>query len=266
MKRNSLFFAAAIITTLLSVSCEKMNEGDPGSAEAPIPGVFTIGEGKRVHFAPGNLQATYDGKKYVWGFASRQEEFIGEAAGNTTIDKQTKGAKVDLFGWSCGSKGNNFGITTSGEGNTYNSGLIEWGKNIGDGKTWRTPSLEELEYLINTRKINGKTGLGNTFVYATVNSVNGIIIFCDGYTGNTENLSSIPEGCLFLPAGGYRGGSYVFSSKEGLYWTSTDIDYMNSGFLYFSSSDIIFRYETQGNRHFGMAVRLVTDIPADGIR
>ena len=74
-----------------------------------LPCEFTVdASGKKVYFSKGNLQATYISSidNYSWAFAENQYDYVGNAAGNTTIDdpsgtekNQQDGAKVDLFGW-----------------------------------------------------------------------------------------------------------------------------------------------------------------------
>ena len=81
-----------------------------------LKGEFSVSTTKKVHFSKGNLQATYNSSAstYAWGFAANQYDYIGNAAGNTTIDSQTNGAVVDLFGWSTSTNGTS---TTDNYGN-----------------------------------------------------------------------------------------------------------------------------------------------------
>ena len=92
-----------------------------------------------------------------------------------------------------------------------------------NGETgWRTLSKDEWNYLINTRIVNGNTGYGSTCVWTTVEDVSGLIIFHDGYNGATSELTSIPDGCVFLPAAGGRECTEVVGvGTMGSYWSNT---------------------------------------------
>ncbi len=115
-----------------------------------IAGLFSVGADKQIFFSKGNLQATYDGSSWEWGFAANQWDYIGDAAANTKISGNgtvSENGTVDLFGW-VGSSSTvltsdpaMYGIcnstTTSDYGNQSSDVLkSDWGKQIGDGKTW----------------------------------------------------------------------------------------------------------------------------------
>jgi hypothetical protein len=70
-----------------------------GFAPAKFGGVFTVADGRRVRFAPGNLQ--YQASTGTWRFAQHQYDAIGNAAGNSVFDdsRSTQAAWIDLFGW-----------------------------------------------------------------------------------------------------------------------------------------------------------------------
>ena len=174
---------------------------------------FTINDSDdKVLFARGNLQATWDGSKWSWAFAANQWDYIGNAAGNTSINGNgtvsANNVTVDLFGWvgasnnkwsgDLGTTGNAamHGIsktttqkTTSTYGNVVNESLkSDWGNTINDFYTWRTltgGSDGEWKYIINTRS-SGSTVKGTynaRYTLATINTdngsdgVNGIILF-----------------------------------------------------------------------------------------
>ena len=102
-----------------------------------LPGVFSVSATKKVHFSQGNLQATSrsrDSRDYSWRFAENQYDYIGNAPGNTTIDSRTAGDVVDLFGWS--TSATYYGIRTETAAGTYKGGFVDWGRTIGDGRTW----------------------------------------------------------------------------------------------------------------------------------
>ena len=245
----------------------------PAIPEGPLPGLFTVGKGVdgqagtdddvKVYFSKGNLY--YDGEN--WGFEAEQYYFRtysgngkcdadGYSAGSGTAD-----GHWGLFGWSNGSN-NNYGMKTSTiVYDNYSGSFVDWGKNIGNGETWRTLTKDEWNYLINTRKVNGATesGYGKTCVTATVGSVEGLIIFPDGYTGATSGLSSIPEGCVFLPAAGLRIGTSVIDvGSYGNYWSSSCADSDDAYGLNFNSGYVRpCNYSTY--RYFARSVRLVSE-------
>lgn len=164
---------------------------------------FTINEsGTQVYFAPGNLQATWDGSEWTWGFAEHQWDYIGKAPGNTKVTDSSpyisENGTVDLFGWVGASSTwmgvAQYGITsstrtnnTNGYGNSAYEGLkSDWGNTINDGYSWRTLTSDEWEYIFYNRTTSS-TVFGTPharYAHATINtdgtSVNGMILFPDG--------------------------------------------------------------------------------------
>ena len=165
-------------------------------------GAFTINaSGDKVLFAPGNLQATYNGSTWTWKFADNEWDYIGNAAGNTSVTDSSPyisgTGTVDLFGWVGASSTwtgvNRFGITSSTTINNVNgygdfvfeAMKAEWNSNnldITNGGTyaWRTLTGDECFYVLYLRRLgdgasNETCGLGN------VNGVNGLIIVPDGW-------------------------------------------------------------------------------------
>lgn len=216
--------------------------------EGAIQGLFSVSEDKQVYFSKGNLQATYHSStsSYTWGFAANQHDFIGGEPGNTTINNQVDGGVVDLFGWSTAST--NYGISSSTNNNTYSGDFRDWGETIGDGETWFTLSKEQWDYLKN-RKVNGK----NCYSWINKNGLKGLIIYPDNTPASDPDY--IPDGCVFLPAGGFRSSSGFSGENYCYHWSSSkNGDYeacrfqMQSGL--YSSSYV--------NRYNGCSVRLVT--------
>lgn len=173
---------------------------------------------KKVVFAPGNLQATWDGSKWNWAFASNQWDYIGNNPGNTSIDGHgsvsISNVTVDLFGWvgasnsnwsgSLGTRSNaamhGISNSTSTESEyTYGDTLHEnlksdWGDTIGSG--WRTLTSLEWSYVLKTRP-SGSTVNGTSdacYTLATINTddtgVNGLILFPDGITVASDEATS----------------------------------------------------------------------------
>ena len=174
---------------------------------------FTVGvkSGKKVKvvFAPGNLQATWDGSKWSWAFAANQWDYIGKAAGNTSINGngtvRNSNVTVDLFGWVAESsnwKGAaQYGISNSTDdspstyGHSSDDNLkSDWGNTIGSG--WRTLTSLEWSYVFYSRT-SGSTVNGTInarYTLATINTestgVNGLIFFSDGITVASDEATS----------------------------------------------------------------------------
>ena len=131
---------------------------------------------------------------------------------------------------------------------------------------WRTLTNSEWNYVLNTRM----TTSGIRYAKAQVYSVNGIVILPDDwdaslYTLNYTNNSQAPfntnviadadwaametNGAVFLPASGYRSGTYV-DTGSGNYWSST------SSYFGFSGSSLGESYSSYLN--YGRSVRLVS--------
>ena len=242
---------------------------------------FSVDAGKQVCFSKGNLQYTQSTKK--WEFANEQYEILGEA----NVNNGALADKIDLFGWSADNTTAQWGISTSADNADYSGDFVDWGKNIGDGNTWRTLTQEEWTYLLKTR-----TGASSKYGVARINLnadgsqyTNGIIVLPDSWTCpsgitfksgvadsygeqyyadyQTFTLSQWEQleqaGAVFLPAAGYRGGSSVYDVQlDGYYWSSTAYDTGSAFNVGFSSS----RLHPQGGdyRSYGQAVRLVKDL------
>ena len=180
---------------------------------------FTVGAGKHVLFAPGNLQATYDASgsgSWTWNFATHQYDFIGNNPGNNNIKTQVKLAdapyaelkasgSVDLFGWSTLST--YYGIATSKDNTYYSSEtLTDWG-NLAIGSYepgfWRTKTSAEWAYLLETRSASTIGGTSDArYIQAQVNSINGVIFFPDAFTWDTTTYGDAPANCN-VPNAGY---------------------------------------------------------------
>ena len=203
---------------------------------------------------------------------------------------------VDLFGW-VGASSNwgdirMYGITSSGATNAkegYGDGPTEslksdWGtlaiSNGGNtaNSGWRTLKSDEWTYLF-----NGRTSVTTRYCKATVNGVSGVVLFPDSYTHpdgvipptstNTANAAFTTNswtsddwskmeaaGCVFLPAAGERGGSYVSSvGSYGRYWSSSpESNVIYASHVNFFSDDL--EAPTYHERSYGHSVRLVRDV------
>ena len=172
---------------------------------APNGPRFKVSDTKQVYFSKGNLQATYNGSSWTWAFAANQWDYVGNAAGNTSINGNgTVSAytvTVDLFGW-VGASSNwtgaaQYGISNStvtnnvdGYGNVGGEALkADWGTTMGTG--WRTLTIDEWTYLLSTRVTGAIVNSTSNarYTYAVINTdgtaVKGLIIFPDGYVGET---------------------------------------------------------------------------------
>ncbi len=189
---------------------------DARKITATLP-VFSVSASKKVAFAPGNLQATYDGSSWSWDFAAHQYDVIGNSGANslvTTSSPYVSGnGTVDLFCWVGESGTLTDGVSAYGiYKGTYSDRVFfgtvigeplkpDWGHNtIGtyDPDTWRTPfggtrtpnsyTDSEWYYVFLTRSAassglpDGDNSAIARFVKATVCDKKGIIIFPDVYT------------------------------------------------------------------------------------
>ncbi len=226
------------------------------ASEWILPGKFSVAEGKQVQFSSGNLTATVDatGKPTAWKFAANQYDCLGEGGANVTIG--TAAGDVDLFGWSTAAT--TYGISTSTNAEDYSGAFVDWGKTIGDGKTWRTLTTEEWQYLFNGRTVNGDNGEDKSYsVNITYGGKTGLVLYPDDYDKEpiSGTVTELPEGVVFLPAAGDR---YDLEVEEfGCYWSSSADDEQNAFCLL--NDDIFVFPDFPIERQSGNSVRLVTD-------
>lgn len=235
-----------------------------GEKSAHLIGVFSVSPTKKVYFSPGNLQATYHKSTtnyYTWDFAENQYDVIGNAPGNTTIDTQTNGAVVDLFGWS--TKNTTYGISTSQNVSTFHGSFKDWGigycncKGITPETTWRTLTIDEWKYLLDNYHHHGR--------WSSVNGVNGYVVAPDNFTGVLAGSYSdkgalaaeailAADDILFLPAAGYRLTDDFVPEDSGFYWSSDSAGNDDAYYVYFSNGP-----DTDQKKHrlYGYSVRLV---------
>ncbi len=249
-------------------------EVSPGTIYTVARQCFTVADGKKVYFSPGNLQATYNGTEWAWGFAPSQTTIIGKAAANTSINGNgtvSANGTVDLFGWvGESSKWTDeaiYGISNSTTTNSvdgYGTGKNEalksdWGKVFGE---WYTLSHEEWVYLLGNGSDPSRSGASNLCHWASVSRVNGLIILPDDYDTEGLNWSSIDwatlesAGAVFLPAAGYRDGTGVYDvGFYGDYWSSSAYDEFEACYLHFGSGRVY--PALRDFRNVGRSVRLV---------
>lgn len=233
----------------------------PSAPANAINGLFTISSTKLAYFAKGNLRY----KSGSWSFFGNQYEC------NSTYNEND----WDKFGW-VGSSGSlasetpgkwgvSNSVVTANYGTTPDDNLAsDWGNVPGIGTGWRTLTSDEWVYLFNTRTVNGGTGAGHSYTLGqSVNSVLGVVLYPDNYTGAEYSGSNWPDfqaaGCVFLPAAGYRNCNYAEPSIalyniEGNYWSSTTTHEEKANVVIFRSNKL----EVQANdRYNGSSVRLI---------
>ena len=253
--------------------------------KTPAAGQFSVSATKKVTFSSGNLQATWDGTSWNWHFADNQWDYIGNAAGNTSINGNgtvSANGTVDLFGWS--TSATTYGMNNSTSPLDYSGDFVDWGATIGTGS--RTLTSDEWTYVFSTRTTGG-TVFGTAqarYAHATINTdgtgVNGMILFPDGVdiastevttagtvNGNSEYATKCTtaqwsalaaKGCVFLPAAGYRNGTSVdLAGSYGPYWSSSPNDLGANEVGFYSGNLYLATYNT---RNYGNSVRLVRDV------
>lgn len=96
---------------------------------------------------------------------------------------------IDLFGWGTGN-----GPLNHSENNNDYSTFCDWGSyGMGDG--WRTPTLEEWDYLF-----TGRSDAYNKYGAAIVNGVAGIVVLPDNWV--------LPSGLSFKHSFDYSQNTY----------------------------------------------------------
>lgn len=224
-----------------------------------LPGLFSVSDTKQVYFATGNLQYV-EGQ---WRFAEHQYDYLGTYSATAW----------DMFGWSTAAT--NFGMSTSNNWHDYSGDFVDWGTQIGDGHTWRTLSIDEWRYMINSRD-DDKKGLATITI--DHNEIPGMVLLPDAdfpnnlrsnfnssissWTNNRYTAAQWEQmeaaGAVFFPATGYRDMTNMYIVGErGLYWTSTPDGSSEADNMYFDHFEVYcndYRY-----RYCGLSVRLVQE-------
>ncbi len=239
--------------------------------EYALAGAFSVTANHQVCFSRGNLQYSIASNK--WSFAKNQYDVVGTA----NVDGETLNYyKIDLFGWSTDNSATLWGVSTSTADADYIGNFVDWGKNIGDGTTWRTLTMNEWDYLCHTR-----TNADQLYGFATVDETIGLVLLPDAWTlpsgitfnagAGFHNTYTIDEwakmesaGAVFLPAAGARLGTRVGGLQQcGYYWSSTVIPGEAIGHhaynLYHFRPNILSS-SNSSSRKEGSSVRLVQDL------
>ena len=282
-------YVTQIVHDTVYVETDCGGEGDTPSAGI---GVFSVSADKQVTFSKGNLQ--YTQSTNTWSFAENQYDYIGtdNVIGGIVESDPTYGDnkygdaladKIDSFGWS--TSATIFGVSVSQSNSDYSGSFVDWGTNkIGNDapNTWRTLTYDEWNYLLKNR-----TNASSLKGVAQVNGVNGLIFLPDNWTcpeGVTfksgfhssrgvdyyvtyqtftadqwSKMESV--GAIFLPAAGYRVGTYVDDVHyHGSYWSATSYNGLNCCGVW----DLCFHSDKSdmgdGDNILGLSVRLVKDL------
>ena len=240
------------------------NIGDK-KIEGALPGVFSISDDEKVCFSKGNLQATYNGTGYDWGFAANQWDYIGDAPGNTTMKNQSSGDVVDLFGWTArgmyDDKVKEYGINISTVPEAYgvdpNDECCDWGETIDSEGTWRILTIDEWNYLFKNNKYrNGVYVCGHRCVVLVPDSWDADIPIAGSYDEESWAVAEA-AGAVCLPSAEWRESYGVHVWNQGYYWSSSP-NGVYAYYLLFDSTgvyrDLFF------SRIYGLSVRLVAPL------
>ena len=270
---------------------DKQEEAEP--AYQPKP--FTVAEDKQITFSSGNLQ--YTQSTQTWAFAEHQYDMLGTDnvdGGSSKVFDATYGYdktgsaladKIDLFGWSGSTGSAKWGIGTSTDNSGYSGDFVDWGTNIGDGSTWYTLTADEWDYLLDERSdANQLVGVARIQLGEKIYA-NGLVLLPDDWTcpagvtfksgfSNTHSVQAYADyrtftlsdwqqleaaGAVFLPASGFREGSFVgYVQSSGYYWSATPDGSDHACYMFFLSDSYV-SYNYSRNRYSGLAVRLVKD-------
>lgn len=248
-------------------------------------GLFSVSSTKKVYISKGNLQ--YQASTNTWRFAEHQWDYIGDA--NMYISSTNSGW-IDLFGWGTSGYNGKYPYMTSNDSRDYGNGnrsisgtYYDWGVyntiSNGDGKSWRTLTIDEWAHLL----YNRNTSSGIRFVRAVVNNIQGVIILPDKWDRSYYTLNRInnrdtdcygnvisysdwinileANGAVFLPSAGFRDKYYseilIYDiGKYGIYSASTVLD--NDMYTLEFRENCL--YIERGYREHGYSVRLVSDL------
>lgn len=239
--------------------------------EGALPGKFTINsDGDQVYFSKGNLRYTIATR--TWSFFDKQfecgpfEYFEGQDS------------EISLFTW--GFDANKSIIPDTEEYNNKESGELtqeeDWGSQIGDGKTWRTLSTAEWQYLFSCGDpTSPRYGLFKSPV-TVCDNIDCVVIAPDdwdlyayplqssyGTTASEDNPLTWEQaeaaGLVCLPAGGYRLENLIVDWGYGYYWSSTAYNSYLAYGVNFSNVSSEFLPDYTVTKDSGSSVRLVTD-------
>ena len=260
--------AATAAPALASVKANKK--------DGELPGVFTLKDGRKICFSKGNLQ--FHCKNYEFKFAEEQYETLGKEANEKCAPAYD--GWIDIFGWGTsgymGCQPTERGTTLDQYGPktgdlTGDNANFDWGvynpiTNGGNKEgLWRTPSKEELLYLLKERPDADRLRLSRCYVCGKV----GAMLLPDNFWSNrlrfpidiTSDSNSFNEeqwkileslGVVFFPKHFYKFyEKYCWSLwDDANLWTSN-----NQTRVYMSSGSY-----NDGGFAFILPVRLIKDL------
>ena len=296
-------FSIIMLVALILTGCER-EEVNP--IEVPQH-LFSVAEGRQVMFSPGNLQFCTVGNHTIaegtasgtFRFAEHQYDYLGQA---NALVSDTNTGWIDLFTW--GSSGWHVAPYSEKDGDydieslCGNEAYADWGvyNAIGNDTpgTWRTLTCDEWDYLVNRRGASTVDGVDSArYAEATVCDVAGLILLPDQFERPStlapidninhnnftisfnDNVYNAEEwvlmekaGAVFLPAAGFRGGTWLSTIGEGgSYWASTCNAARQAYAMLFIDGLVNASAECtyDKDRGYGRSVRLVSDVTV-GIR
>lgn len=212
----------SLFTLLFALVCAGSMWGTPAVAvNGKLPGAFSVSSTKVVYFSQGNLQ--YNSGTQAWQWAAEQYSYVGNAAGNTSINTNgidNNNGVVDLFGWVGASSTwtglAQYGISSStttndvnGYGNNASENLkSDWGGLMGTG--WRTLTTTEWQYLFNTRTPGSTANNVSNPRYteakiltdgtAPAKDICGVILFPDNFNDGGSAITGVTWGMINNPS------------------------------------------------------------------
>ena len=232
-----------------------------------LPGRFSVADDKQVHFARGNLYANkidFSGVSYwMWKFYSHQYDCnsLNTGESRTATEEDTE---IDLFTW-----GYDASTSLKPIGTNYPVNFTDWGNNIA-GAVWRTPTIEEWQYLF-----TGRSNASNLYKCGVTvcEKQNCVVIAPDNWNLTASPLqseysaTSTPmtwseaqaAGLVCLPAAGCRINSSIVRlvDDRGYYWSSSA-----NGSDYAYNVSFVSSFVSSGDsndRCSGFSVRLITE-------
>lgn len=298
--KKTLFLLTTLVCIVFA-GCGREEFTHEGSDNVPQHS-FSVADGRQVIISPGNLQfctvgshTTAEGTASgTFRFAEHQYDYLGEA---NAVVSDTNSGWIDLLTWGssgwhvspCSEKDGDYDIESLCGSEAY----ADWGvyNTIGTDTpgTWRTLTRDEWDYLMNRRAASTVDGTDSArYAEATVCGVKGLILLPDrfvrpaslvpianinrnGFTLSfSDNVYTAEQwqqmeeaGAVFLPAAGFRGGTWLSTIGEGgSYWASTcNADRQAYALLFIDgvvNASAECTYEK--DRGYGRSVRLVKDV------
>lgn len=212
-----------------------------------LPGEFSVEDGKKVRFSPGNLYWTGS------TFEFEEDQFSYPTAWDTK--------HVGHFYWTK-TAGNAYAENYSPSGDVLFTNNSDFSV-----KGWRTLSIAEWQYLLGTSSVrNGKY----RYPVEVKGKGSGLVIAPDlfresiksSYTADDWKAAEKEHGLVFLPKADTRNDGRINNQNAGHYWSSTNYGKDHAWFLTISQDS--FEYDEDirkdGDKETGRSIRLVRDV------